>query len=94
MKNLLNSIKPLIAQSTLVTGTQNLLNDITTVLLVLVPVVGAICVIAFSLMRSHADEQDKKMWTGRIKTAIVSTIIAFCASGMVNLIVSYYGYSS
>lgn len=90
MKNLINAVKPLIANSTLVTGTQNLLNDITTVLLVLVPIVGAICIIVFSIMRSQADEQDKKMWTGRIKTALISTIIAFCASGIVNLVVSYY----
>lgn len=90
MKNLINTIKAMVAQSQLAIGTQNLIQDVSNWLLILVPIVGGLCITAFAIARANADEQDKKMWTGRMKTAIISTVIGVCASGIISLVMSYY----
>ena len=76
--------------SAAMTGTQNLVNDFTSALLVIAPIVGAACVIYFCIRRSAADEMDQKKWNNRIVTAIVSTIGAVLAASLLNVIVGYY----
>lgn len=79
------------SESQIATGTTNLINDITTWAYVLVPLVGVILLIYFSIRRGAADQQDKKQWDDRIKTVIVSVIIGVLAAVIINIITSYYG---
>lgn len=79
-----------VKNSKLVTGTEALINDVTTWLMVLAPIVGGLLIIYFFIRRSGADEQDQKRWNNRITTAIVSVIGAVLGSAIINLIVGYY----
>lgn len=79
------------AESQIATGTNNLINDVTSWLYVLVPLAGVVFLIYFSIRRGSADQQDKKQWDDRIKTVIVSVIIGLLATVIVNIITSYYG---
>lgn len=79
-----------VQNSQLVKGTENLIKDLTTWLMVLAPVVGVLLIIYFFIRRSAADEMDQKKWNNRIVTVIVSVIGAVLASATLNLIVSYY----
>lgn len=79
-----------IANSIAATGTQNLINDVTSWAMVLAPLVGGACIVYFCIQRSMADPQHKGEWTDRIKTAVVSTIGAFLATSLLSVIVGYY----
>lgn len=79
-----------IASSKLATGTENLINDATTWLLILAPVAGTLCVIYFAIRRGAADEQEQKQWDNRIKTAIISVGVAVLASVIIKIVVNYY----
>lgn len=72
------------------TGTQKMINDATTALLVIAPIAGIVCTIYFFIRRSAADEMDQKKWNNRIVTAIVSTIGAVLAASLLNIIIGYY----
>jgi ABC-type molybdate transport system permease subunit len=76
--------------SQLVTGTQKLIGDVTTWLMVLAPVVSGLLIIYFCIRRSAADEIDQKKWNNRIVVAIVSCIGAVIGSATLNLIIGYY----
>jgi nitric oxide reductase large subunit len=76
--------------STLATGTIKLINDVTVWLLILAPIVGVVCVVFFLIRRSMADEMDEKKWTNRIKVAVVSTLGAILATGLINILIGYY----
>lgn len=78
-------------QSQIATGTKQLLSDVSTWLLVLVPIVGTVVLVYLAIRRSSADQQDKKQWDDRIKTTIVSIAIGLLASAIVGIISSYYG---
>ena len=79
-----------IGNSKLATGTEALITDATTWLMVIAPIVGGLLVIYFFIRRSGSDEQDQKRWNNRITTAIVSTIGAVLGSAIINLIAGYY----
>jgi len=76
--------------TTLVTGTQKLLNDLTSWFMVLVPIVAVVLIVYFLIRKSAADEMDGKRWDNRIKTVIVCSIGAVIASGLINVIIGYY----
>ncbi len=76
--------------STIVKGTETLLKDITTWLMILAPILTIVLLIYFFIRRSAADEQDQKRWNNRITTAIISCIGAIIASALLNLIIGYY----
>ena len=76
--------------SKLVTGTQKLINDVTTWLMVLAPIVSGLLIIYFCIRRSAADEMDQKKWNNRIVVAIVSCIGAVIGSATLNLILGYF----
>ena len=76
--------------SKLVTGTEKLIGDVTTWLMVLAPVVAGLLIIYFFIRRSAADEMDTKKWNNRIVVAIVSCIGAVLGSATLNLIIGYY----
>lgn len=79
-----------ISQSTLAKGTEKLIGDATTWLMVLAPVVAGLLIIYFCIRRSAADEMDQKKWNNRIVVAIVSCIGAVIGSATLNIIIGYY----
>lgn len=79
-----------VQDSQIVKGTEKLIKDLTTWLMVLAPIVGGLLIIYFFIRRSAADEMDQKKWNNRITTVIVSVIGAVLASATLNLIISYY----
>lgn len=79
-----------ISDSKLATGTEKLISDATTWLLVLAPVTAGLLIIYFCIRRSAADEMDQKKWNNRIVTAIISCIGAVIGSAMLNILISYY----
>lgn len=76
--------------SKIVTGTEKLIGDVTTWLMVLAPIVAGLLIIYFCIRRSAADEMDQKKWNTRIIAAIVSCIGAILGSATLNLIIGYY----
>jgi len=76
--------------SPIVTGTERLIGDVTTWLMVLAPIVAGLLIIYFCIRRSAADEMDQKKWNTRIIAAIVSCIGAILGSATLNLIIGYY----
>ena len=79
-----------VSQSKLATGTEKLIGDATTWLMVLAPVVAGLLIIYFCSRRSAADEMDQKKWNNRIVAAIVSCIGAVLGSATLNIIIGYY----
>ncbi len=79
-----------ISESKLAKGTEQLISDATTWLMILAPVVAGLLIIYFCIRRSAADEMDQKKWNNRIVVAIVSCIGAVIGSATLNLIISYY----
>jgi hypothetical protein len=79
-----------IKNSNLVKGTEKLIGDVTTWLMVLAPIVSSLLIIYFFIRRSAADEMDTKKWNDRIGVAIVSCIGAVIGSVMLNVIIGYY----
>lgn len=79
-----------IMDSKLATGTEALLRDITTWLLVLIPILGGLLILFFFIRRSGADELDQKKWNNRITTAIISVIGAVVASSILKIVIAYY----
>lgn len=79
-----------IKDSKLVTGTEKLIGDVTTWLMILAPIVAGLLIIYFCIRRSAADEMDTKKWNNRIVVAIVSCIGAVLGSATLNIIIGYY----
>lgn len=76
--------------SKIVKGTEKLIGDATTWLMVLAPVVAGLLIIYFCIRRSAADEMDQKKWNNRIVVAIVSCIGAVLGSATLSIIIGYY----
>ena len=79
-----------IQNSNIAKGTQKLIGDLTTWLMVLAPIVTVLLVIYFCIRRAAADEMDQKKWNNRIMVAVISCIGAVLGSAIVNLIIGYY----
>lgn len=79
-----------VAGSKIAKGTEKLIQDATTWLMVLAPVAAGLLIIYFCIRRSAADEMDQKKWNNRIVTAVISCIGAVLGSATLNLIIGYY----
>lgn len=79
-----------IGSSKLATGTEKLITDLTTWLMILSPVITVLLVIYYLIRKSAADEMDAKKWNNRIVVALVSCVGAVLSSAIVNLLVGYY----
>ena len=79
-----------LASSKAVTGTEALLGDLSSILLVVAPLVGTACIIYFAVRHGAADEMDQKKWKQHIIVAAVSIVVAVVASALINVLVSYY----
>ncbi len=73
------------------TGTEELINDVTSWLMVLIPLIGTVLIIYFALRRSGADEHSRQEWDKRIKVAITSIVIGLLSSSIINILTHYYG---
>ena len=71
------------------TGLIEFLNDLMSVSMIACPVVGGLAAVYFTIRRSMADEQDGKMWTKRIVTAIICGVLGGLITGIIALITSY-----
>ena len=79
-----------IGSSKLATGTESLIKDATTWLLVVAPLVTVVAVIYYFIRKTVSDEMDHKKWDSRISTAIICCIGVVAASLIINLIIGYY----
>lgn len=79
-----------ISDSQIAKGTENLIQDATTWLMVIAPVAAGLLIIYFCIRRSAADEMDQKKWNNRIVAAVVSCIGAVLGSATLNIIIGYY----
>ena len=79
-----------LAGSQLGLGIQNLINDASSLLLILCPIAGGAAAVYFFIRRSMSDEQDGKMWEKRIKTAIFCGVGGGLAGAVISLIASYF----
>lgn len=72
------------------TGVKNLLNDLSSYMMIIGPIVGGGAAVYFLIRRSMADEQDGKMWSRRIWIAILCGVAVLLVSGIISLISSYF----
>lgn len=79
-----------VSSSKLATGTEKLVSDLTTWLMILAPTVTVLLIVYYLIRKSASDEVDSKKWNSRITVALVSCIGAVLASVIVNLLVGYY----
>jgi len=79
-----------INDSPIVKGTEKLIGDVTTWLMILAPIVAGLLIIYFCIRRSASDEMDIKKWNTRIVAAVVSCIGAILGAATLNLIIGYY----
>lgn len=79
-----------IQDSQIAKGTENLIRDATSWLMVLAPVAAGLLIIYFCVRRSAADEMDQKKWNSRIAVAVVSCIGAVLGSATLSIIIGYY----
>ena len=80
-----------IANSVIATGTKKLIADVSAWLTGIAITVTAVVCVALFIARGLSDEQDKKTWDKRIKTTIVSGILAITITSIVGVIASYFG---
>lgn len=84
-----------LAETTIVKGTVSFFEDASSVMLWLAPSLTALLCAYFGLRLSGSpDEQDKKAWTNRIKTALLALVFVFSISAIVNVAAKYYGGGS
>jgi O-acetyl-ADP-ribose deacetylase (regulator of RNase III) len=79
-----------IGGSKLATGTEQLIKDVTSWLLIVAPLVTVVAVIYYFIRKTVSDEMDQKKWGTRISTAIICCIGVVAASLIINLIIGYY----
>lgn len=79
-----------ISDSQLGQGVKQLLQDASSFMIVLCPIAGGSAAIYFAMRRSAADEQDGKMWSHRIKTAILCGVGGGLVGGVITLLSSYF----
>lgn len=79
-----------IQDSQIAKGTEKLIQDATSWLMILAPVAAGLLIIYFCVRRSAADEMDQKKWNNRIVAAVVSCIGAVLGSATLNIVIGYY----
>ena len=79
-----------LSDSKFATGLKKLLDDATTYLFVIVPIVTVLCVTYFLVRRGVSDEMDHRKWNSRIVGAIICGALAEGATALVNLLTGYF----
>lgn len=70
-------------------GLKTMLEDATSALMIIAPIVGVLLFIYFNIRKGAADEMDHKMWDKRKNVVLISTVSVFIASAFISLLVSY-----
>ena len=80
-----------IKNSTLVTGTKKLFDDLMSAVLILAPVIG-LAVFGFSKMKQMTaeDENDEKPFKNKSKSILITVVLIECAAGLIKAVLSYY----
>ena len=81
---------PAPATPVFVTGTQNLMNDAMTWVLVLIPIATALFGAWKALCYQAADENERSMIKKSVKGALIIAVLGECASAIIKVILSYY----
>lgn len=79
-----------LTDSTLAVGIKQLLNDVSSFLMILCPIAGGAAAGYFAIRRSMSDEQDGKFWEKRIKTAIICGVGGCLTSALIAVLSSYF----
>jgi len=79
-----------IAGSKIATGTQKLISDATSWLMVIAPTVTVLLIIYYLIRKGMSDEMEHKKWNSRIVVSLISCVGAVVAAVLVNVLVGYY----
>lgn len=80
-----------IANTTFAKGISKLISDLTTWLLIIIPVAGALfMLITFIKQMGESDEMDEKPHKKKNKSILLVIILAECITGIVNVLVNNY----
>lgn len=83
--------KDTIGNSKPVTGTKNLLNDISSALMVIAPILCGVVIVFFLLrMKTATEEHEKAKWKKNAIGAGVTLAIVFSVSSIIAIITNYY----
>ncbi len=74
-----------------VTGTKQLLSDVTTVLYGFTTGILVLVIIICSIARHFAEENEKAKWQKHIRSSLAWGAVGYCASSFVGIIAYYYG---
>lgn len=77
--------------SELFTGTQRLLDDLSSGLLLLAPAVCIVLLVIFSIAKGGSNEMDAVKWGKRQRNVVICLLIAMLASAIIKLLLGYYG---
>ena len=77
-------------ESQIYKGSLQLFSDFMSALTVFCPIVCGVFGIYFLIRRGMADEQDGKIWTRRITTAVICGVGGMLIAGLIALVSSYY----
>lgn len=79
-----------IGSSKIATGTEKLVEDLTTWLLIIAPAVTIVAIGYYFIRKAISDELDHKKWNTRVTTAIISCVGVMTASIIVKVVLQYY----
>lgn len=80
-----------VQSTTLAKGLKSLISDLTTWLLVIIPIAGGLyMLITWLKQMGESDEMDEKPHKKKIKSIFFVIIAAECASGLINVLVNNY----
>lgn len=79
-----------IENSTIGMGTIKLLNDLSSYMMVLLPIFSGLCGLYFFFRMNAADEQDQKRWKNRIVICVICAIGGVTIGGIIKAVLSYY----
>lgn len=79
-----------LVDSKIVKGLINLINDVSTVAIIVCPLIGAAAFAICMGRKSISDDQDGKMWQKRAITALVCGVAGMLGSAIITLISGYF----
>lgn len=79
-----------IQDSTLITGTMNMLNDLANAVKIIDPILAGALILWFLARKKLDSENDARRWDNRIKITLICCILVFATSNLISLIIKYY----
>ena len=95
MLKLLNYLTPVflkvtVQDSTIYKGTVSLINDVSSALLIILPLSAAAILAYLAVRKMGAEEQETPVWKKRMWGVGIAFIVGITASGIVSLVSGYY----